>query len=303
MDWVRIILTKLLYKPFNILFMKFKSFFLLVVFFLITGNIYSQKAEALKLTRNDLPGMEETRMAVYNENSLWGYINGGADLYFEYGFSEMLAQDFVWESEPFRVDAYLMNSPEAAFGIFSVSRHSCKATGKLGVWDCVNPYQVQVALGNIYLSVIAFNGTERSMDLAVKIASKLLQKTRGKTFELPKHIPQANIPIRNQGIKLITGELAMQNSYVSLERAFASINDYKVWVLPVDTSNGNAEIVFAEFSSSDDMEKVREAIKPMIGKEDGFVVINNSNSIIALRGINPEINSDLYNQLISLFNQ
>ena len=219
--------------------------FLFLPFFLsfTISSSFSQKAESLILTRIDLPGMEETRMAVYNENSLWGYINGGADLYFEYGFTEMLAQDFVWESEPFRVDAYIMNSPEAAFGIFSVSRHSCKVTGKVGDWDCVNPYQVQLALGNLYLSVIAFNGTERSKELAVKIANKVAKKTRGKAYEIPTHIPQGKVPINVQGVKLITGELAMQNSYITLEKAFAGLSNYKVWVLPVNSNSSSAEIV------------------------------------------------------------
>ena len=167
---------------------KFLSVFSLVL--ILLTNLNAQNFESLKLTRTDLPGMEETRFSVYDENSLWGYINGGADLYLEYGFSEMFAQDFVWETEPFKIDAYFMNSPEAAFGIFSVSRFSCKENGKISKWDCINPYQVQVAYGNLYLSVVAYNGTERSMELAEKIASKLIKKLRSKEFTLPVYIPQ-----------------------------------------------------------------------------------------------------------------
>ena len=139
----------------------YRSFLFSVVFLIFSFFCLAQSAENLKLTRSDLVGMEETRFSVYGENSLWGYINGGADIYLEYGFKELMAQNFVWESEPFKVDVYVMASPEAAFGIYSISKFTCKAEGNIGSHSCINPYQVQVVNGNLYVSVIAFNGTSR----------------------------------------------------------------------------------------------------------------------------------------------
>lgn len=231
------------------------------LFLLSTYVTFSQNAESLKLSRADLAGMEERKSDIYNESTLWGYINGGADLYIEYGFTELMAQDIVWETEPFKIDAYVMDSPESAFGIFSISRNDCDLSGEIAKWDCITPYQVQVAYGNLYLSVIAYNGTVRSTELAVEIAKKIVSKMQGKSFSLPAFFTNENIVVDKSSVKLINGQLAIQNSYVKMEGAFASIEDYKLWVVPFSKDDTEHTMLVASFSTDEDCDVVANRLR------------------------------------------
>lgn len=155
----------------------------------------AQNAQDLRLNSNDLEGMEEARFSVFSENTWWGYINGAADIYLEYGFRELVVQNLEWRSEPFKVEVYVLESPMAAFGIFTLSRFSCEATAKVSEWDCINPYQVQVAHGNMYISVVAYNGTDRSMQLAAQIAQKVVAKFDAKPISLPAFLKTSNFDL------------------------------------------------------------------------------------------------------------
>jgi hypothetical protein len=60
---------------------------------------------------------------VYDRDSLFDYINGGAELYLAYGFREMVACRFQREGQPDIVaDVFDMGSSEDAFGVFSAER-------------------------------------------------------------------------------------------------------------------------------------------------------------------------------------
>lgn len=61
---------------------------------------------------------------VFNGEELFEYINGGAEIYYEYGFARTVTQDYVRDSDYLTVDIYEMSSPAAAFGIYSVQRQA-----------------------------------------------------------------------------------------------------------------------------------------------------------------------------------
>ena len=66
----------------------------------------------------DFEGINIERTEYYDGNALWGLINGGADIYLEYGFDELAFQTVEWLEQHFRVEIYLMTDEEAAFGIY-----------------------------------------------------------------------------------------------------------------------------------------------------------------------------------------
>lgn len=58
----------------------------------------------------------------YNPDSLYQYIDGGADLYLLYDFKTLLHQDFKSGATELTVDIYEMSKPEDAFGIYASER-------------------------------------------------------------------------------------------------------------------------------------------------------------------------------------
>ena len=58
----------------------------------------------------------------YGADNLYDFINGGAEVYVEYGFAQVITQEYVKGDDSIIFTIYEMGSPEAAFGIFSYNR-------------------------------------------------------------------------------------------------------------------------------------------------------------------------------------
>jgi hypothetical protein len=76
------------------------------------------------LLRQPLPGhaSERAQPSFYNPDSLYQYIDGGADLYLLYNFKGLLHQDFKSGAADLTVDIYDMDKSEDAFGIYAAER-------------------------------------------------------------------------------------------------------------------------------------------------------------------------------------
>jgi hypothetical protein len=243
--------------------------------------------------------MEESRWEVFNENSLWGYINGGADLYFEYGFKEMSVQDIVWQNERLKIDAYIMSKPESAFGIFSVSRYGCKNMDeKIAKWICIGTHQVLVTKGNLYLSVIAYSGTEQGIALATEIAKKVIEKVNYKDFELPDFLSKSYLQLDESSLKLITGQLAMQNSLTSMEKPFSSVSDYQLWVAPIEVNSHKATLLLVTFQNEEDCEKVALRI---LENDIGYSISKKDNKLLGIKLLVNNGQIDEFNPIVGDF--
>ena len=271
------------------------------VLFLFTVNTFSQVADSIRLFQDDLPGMEEKRWAKYDQNSLWGYINGGADLYLEYGFSEVSAQDFSWEGESFRVDAYIMDSPKAAFGIFSVSRYNCGNVLPFAEWSCVSQYQVQVAHGNVYLSVVAYSGSEKGSQLAVQIAEHVVKKLNTVAFNLPNILNSELITTDASKIKLITGQLAMQNSFPSMEMVFETLSGYSLWVVPFVREEIQFTMLLCKFQTENELNIALGRFQETLS--DSFKVVTTSKGLwmLIIQSKEEKVNPDVFNDFVEEF--
>jgi len=76
------------------------------------------------LLHEPLPGHARAQAppAFYNPDSLYQYIDGGADIYLLYDFKNLLHQDFKSGAAELTVDIYQMDNTEDAFGIYSAER-------------------------------------------------------------------------------------------------------------------------------------------------------------------------------------
>jgi len=82
------------------------------------------EGQLASLLREPLPNniAWSTPAAVYNSDSLYQYIDGGADIYLLYDFKALLHQGFKSGSTDLTADIYEMSTPEDAFGIYASER-------------------------------------------------------------------------------------------------------------------------------------------------------------------------------------
>ncbi len=123
----------------------------------------------------ELPGIEITKTRTFTAESLYGYMNGGAELYLEYGFDTLTVTEVTSGGKDIKIEFYCMSDAEAAFGIFSVSRFRCNGGPKLTDHQCRSAYQLQFCKGRYYVSIINDTGTDAEQKTANEIAAYLIR--------------------------------------------------------------------------------------------------------------------------------
>jgi hypothetical protein len=231
-------------------------------------------------TLEDMPGAEIVREEIFVGGALWGLINGGADLYYEYGFDRMVIQEIEWQGEEFRLELYRMETPGAAFGIFSVSVHGCRAGGPVTTGDCLNRFQYQFYSGNYYLSLINYSGSSRAQRLSVEIGSVIASAAGGSRIETPGFLSQDIFRKYSDRVRLIRGKLGFQNALSHLVSVFDGLDDYMVWYLKPEGME-DAEILLIEINEGADTIS-SDNLKLRL-KETGFSAGSNNNRIVAVK--------------------
>jgi hypothetical protein len=87
-------------------------------------NSASSHPQFAKLLADPLPGhpKPQAEASFYKPDTLYQYIDGGADVYLLYDFQVLLHQDFKSSTADITTDVYDMGKPEDAFGIYSAER-------------------------------------------------------------------------------------------------------------------------------------------------------------------------------------
>ncbi|KAF0151000.1 MAG: hypothetical protein FD143_2336 [Ignavibacteria bacterium] len=207
------------------------------IFALITlmfiGKIHAQTdIDFPSLKNEDLVGGKILRAEYYAGDALWGIINGGADIYLEYGFDKLLLQEVEWNGINFRVEFYRMIDPISAFGIFSVSHFKCGRQDTLSKYVCITPFQVQCALGRFYVSIANDKGNSEAERLTINLFEKILARSKEKLFEIPERFTKPEFASRLKNLKVIKGPLGFQNSFQAWSDKFEQFRNYTVYILP-----------------------------------------------------------------------
>lgn len=105
-------------------FIRILTLGLLLVGFIKLEAAAPSQPQLTKLLSEPLPGhpKAEAQPSFYKPDTLYQYIDGGADVYLLYEFQILLHQDFKSGAAELTTDIYDMGKPEDAFGIYSAER-------------------------------------------------------------------------------------------------------------------------------------------------------------------------------------
>ena len=236
--------------------MKKILFILLLIYFLPLFSTVAQEDKSFPvLKESGDSAMKITRTGYYKGEELWGLIDGGADLYLEYGFDKLELQLVTWDSMNFRIEVYRMLNPRDAFGIFSVSRYKCNINDTLTKYICITPFQVQAAVGNYYFSISNERGTEQALDLTVELFVKLFSQTKEPIFEIPEYFNKETFSPYKDQLKFIKGKLGIQNGFPIWEDLFEGYENFEAYILPINRDDQYAYISKIKFASEKDAQK------------------------------------------------
>jgi hypothetical protein len=98
---------------------------------------------------------------IYRGEELFHLIDGGADLFFEYGFRQVMAVEYQNAGgESINLEIYEMNDPSAAYGIYSIRIADGATPISIGQEGSAHPYYIMLWKGKYYVSVAGSDSTQ-----------------------------------------------------------------------------------------------------------------------------------------------
>lgn len=96
----------------------------------------------------------------FDRDSLWQYNDGEAELYLSYGFVELVTSDFKDGDVEMIADRFRFDSPEHAYGLYSMMRPDDPQIAPLGVEGYFTGVTVEFVKGDQVISLTAFEESE-----------------------------------------------------------------------------------------------------------------------------------------------
>jgi hypothetical protein len=199
---------------FKTLFKMIRRFSIIAGMLLLAAATSAQSALDVLPDENWLPGWEYSWDAVnYEGDDLFFLINGGADLYMEYGFADVAAVEMSHPDKgSLYVEVYRMDSDSAAFGVFSLRSGSAPLIMEPSPWVVFGEDFLHVWQKNYY---VAASGAGLDAALRLQVFNELVQHIRGQApgvNELPGLVHRKTSPDTPEYAYLM-GPLALSNVY------------------------------------------------------------------------------------------
>jgi len=184
----------------------------------------------------------------FSGQQLFGHINGGAEIFLQYGFEELgiarYSRSGAGAKQEITCEIYRLSSAESAFGIFSIQRAGGeRISTKIPSRNWISEMQVSAVKDRFYVNVLGF---ETALTALEAFSAHVVQGIPGENISLPvlDRFPEDN---RAQGsFRLIQGTLAAAEESLLLKEDFwgfsAGTTAYSARYNP---SNSKAVLIFS----------------------------------------------------------
>ena len=150
----------------------------------------------------------------FEGDDLFIYIDGGAEIYFEYGFGRVIVQDYKkGTGSRLSLEIFEMESPEAAYGMFTFKSSPRGEPVVLGDEGQLADYYLNFWKGRYLITITGLDpeasAKEDLVSLARLVDKKLEQ--RGQRPGLVSELPEDGL--KPNSLRFFKGPLALYNSY------------------------------------------------------------------------------------------
>lgn len=192
-----------------------------------------QADEIPRLRKGDFPGWQVGSIRHYAGKELYDYMDGGAEIYREYGFRHLAVQSLQKGEREILVEVYRMASPLAAFGQFSLFRRNCLPAPELGLLSCRNDFQVTFAKGPYLVSVTNYEGGPSMSQMCLAVARRLYNRIPRTDWRLPALFRAPLFRPFLDRLQFVNGPLGLQNSRPRWRDWFRGIDLFSAFLLPL----------------------------------------------------------------------
>lgn len=204
-------------------------------------------------------------------NDLYNYIDGGAELFLEFGFKELLVQGYRQKGREMVLEVYQMDSPEAALGIYLMKCGEETPIEKIDARNSGNKYQFTIVKGSYFIQVNSFAGDEKLIPIMRELSRQTLRfipsERPVRLFDL---LPKEHLITGSELI--IRGPYALQAIFTFGEgdvlklggKIFGVIGDYK------DPNLGRYKLILIRYPSEAD---AQSAFDHLVGNLDPYLKV------------------------------
>lgn len=195
---------------------------------LIFGVFESLRASPSDLKAFDFPEVagwkQSGEIQTFVPKTLFGYINGGADLYLSYDFQELNVGEYSNEKKAsIIIEVYHHKTPTHAFGIYSQERLSDANFLDIGSQGYIEANVLNFVAGPYYVKINSFNTGPYDREILIAFAKKVAE-TLGERGDLPSILSSFPEEGKKKNSEKFIGENFLGYSF--LHSAFTA--DYEV---------------------------------------------------------------------------
>ena len=219
-----------------------KKTVLLFLIFILYLNVFAQ-SDINKLLPDSKAcngWQKDGEAETYNAANLYDFIDGGADIYLEYGFVQAITQEYQKDNFVVTIDIFQMKSAEAAYGIYSSIRNKDDQQLAIGAEGILTDYQVTFRQDCYFVVVTGYDKEEKTQN-ALKLLGESVSNKIPPSSEKPSQLsllPQKYC--RANSIGIINGVLALNKVLYLAHQDVLDIN------------NKNVQGVFAEYGNEEE---------------------------------------------------
>jgi hypothetical protein len=111
---------------------------------------------------------------VFPGRDLYGHIDGGAELFHEFGFEDLHVQHYARDDDELALEIYRMTSPEAALGIYLMKTGAGSSHPEIDAPNTANRFQLTMLRGDCFVQVNNFAGADSLVPVAAALARAAL---------------------------------------------------------------------------------------------------------------------------------
>lgn len=270
-----------------------KGLSLVVLFMLAILACQSQTAEEQGL-RQFIP--QNTRMWVrkdapleYVGDNLFVYINGGAEIYEEYGFARVIVQDYTNKNDKtITLELYEMTSPESAFGMYTFKSSLGGREVSIGSQGRLEDYYLNFWKGCFLVTLTGFDADPETLGGLEEIAEKVEIQLGSADLDLFYADILPTERMIKASIKYFKGHLGLFNSYALSQKDVFRFKegvraDYtdgvSLFIFRYDTREKSHQV----FGSTRDILLQNKNHKPVEAEESDFLFYNSQEQLILIR--------------------
>ena len=150
----------------------------------------------------------------FGGEDLFLYINGGAEIYYEYGFIQVIIQEYRNERDKIiNLELYEMEDPASAYGMYTFKTGDSGQKIGIGNDAFLEEYYLNFWKGNLLVTLTGFDSESETVNGLIHIAqaTDTRIKAEGQRPLLQALLPKKNL--RAESVEYFKGNLGLFNHY------------------------------------------------------------------------------------------